>query len=104
MDEVISAYDPEAMTLTVKTTLVNTPKGTPLKGFDTDIAVRSLGDRESEVTWESRARLHPLGYVLYPVLKKGLSSGFLRSLEEIKCFVETGKPHQRRIDTAAKWA
>ena len=70
LDEIITAYDPEAMTLTVDTTLVNAPKGTPVKGYNTEIAVRSLGDNASEVIWASRGYLHPMGYFLYPVLKK----------------------------------
>ncbi len=97
LEEVITAYDPKAKSLTIQTTLLNSPKGTPLKGYNTEIEVRPLGDNASEVIWSSNASIHPLGYFLYFAIKKGLSSGFFRGLEELKCFVETGTPHERKL-------
>lgn len=95
MDEKIIAYDSDDMSLTMNTTLINV-KG-PLNGYDTEIKVRSLGDKKSEVIWSSNASFGLLGYPLYFVIKKGLSGGFFRGLEELKYFVETGVPHERKL-------
>ncbi len=95
MDEKITTYDSENMSLTMNTTLVNV-KG-PLNGYDTEIKVQSLGDKKSEVIWTSKASFGLLGYPLYFVIKKGLSGGFFRGLEELKYFVETGEPHERKL-------
>lgn len=101
LEEVITAYNPETMVLNVDTKLVNSPKGTPLKGYATEIKVRNLGENASEVIWSSNASIRPLGYLLYPVIKKGLSDGYFRGLEELKCYVETGVPHERKLSTEA---
>lgn len=95
MDEKITAFDSDNMSLTMDTKLVNV-KG-PLNGYDTEIKVRSLGAKKSEVIWSSKTSFGLLGYPLYFVIKKGLSGGFLRGLEELKHFVETGKPHERKL-------
>ena len=98
MDEKITAYDSDDMSLTMNTTLINV-KG-PLNGYDTEIKVRSLGDKKSEViwtSWTSKGSLGLLGYPLYFVIKKSLSDGYFRGLEELKCFVETGVPHERKL-------
>ncbi|MGH1334553.1 MAG: SRPBCC family protein [Aureispira sp.] len=95
MDEKIIAYDAKSRSLTMNTTLVDV-KG-PLNGYDTEIKVRSLGDEKSEVIWTSKTSFGLLGYPLYFVIKKGLSDGFFRGLEELKHFVETGEPHERKL-------
>ena len=95
MDEKITAYNSEDMSLSMNTTLINV-KG-PLNGYDTVIKVRSLGDEKSEVIWTSNASFGLLGYPFYFAIKKGLSNGFFRGLEELKYFVETGEPHERKL-------
>jgi len=95
MDERITAYDSDNMLLTMNTTLIKV-KG-PLSGYNTEIKVRSLRDKKSEVIWTTKAFLGLLGYPLYFVIKKGLSDGFFRGLEELKYFVETGEPHERKL-------
>jgi len=98
MDEKIVAYNSDDMSLTMNTTLINV-KG-PLNGYDTEIRVRSLGDKKSEViwtSWTSKGSIGLLGYLLYFPIKKGLSDGYFRGLEELKHFVETGEPHERKI-------
>lgn len=98
MDEKITKYEPKNMTLTMNTTLIDV-KG-PLNGYDTEIKVKSLGDKKSEVIWTSwtnKASFGLLGYLLYFPIKKGLSAGYFRGLEELKYFVETGEPHERKL-------
>ncbi len=98
MDEKITAYNPDDMSLSMNTTLINV-KG-PLNGYNTEINVRSLGGEKSEViwtSWTSKGSIGLLGYLLYFPIKKGLSDGYFRGLEELKYFVETGEPHERKL-------
>ena len=98
MDEKITSYDSDDMSLTMNTTLIKV-KG-PLNGYDTEIKVQSLGDNKSEAiwtSWTSKGSIGLLGYLLYFAIKKGLSNGYFRGLEELKHFVETGKPHERKL-------
>lgn len=95
MDEKITTYNAQERTLVMNTTLIDV-KG-PLNGYDTEIKVRELGDKKSEVIWTSKASFGLLGYPLFFVIKKGLSDGFFRGLEELKHFVETGEPHERKL-------
>lgn len=98
MDEKITAYNSNDLSLIMNTTLINV-KG-PLNGYDTEIKVRSLGDSKSEViwtSWTSKGSIGLLGYPLYFIIKKGLSGGYYRGLEELKYFVETGEPHERKL-------
>ena len=101
MDETITSFDADAMKLSVHTILAN--QSAPLKGFDYEVTVVSKSENESEVIWESKPHLRPLGYLMYPVIAKGLNAGFYRGLEELKCYVETGPPHKRTLDNKAKW-
>ena len=41
---------------------------------------------------------------MYPMLKKALYPGFVRSLEELKHIVETGTPHPRKVAAFEKEA
>ena len=95
MDEKITAYNTEDMTINMNTALINV-KG-PLNEYNTEIKVKSLANKKSEVIWTSRASLGLLGYLLYFPIKKGLSNGYFRGLEELKYFVETGEPHERKL-------
>lgn len=104
LDEIITEYNPSTTNLTVQTTLVNGSKGTPLKGYCTKMTVRLLEDNKSEMIWSSDVQIGILGYPFYFAIKKSSSAGFLRNIEELKHFVETGKPNQHRLDTRAKWS
>lgn len=100
LEERITAYNTNAKKLTVQTRLMNSPS--PLKGYDTEITVQKSGNNASEVIWASSAfPSAPMGYVFYFPIKKGLSDGFYRGLEELKCFVETGTPHERKLSDKA---
>lgn len=74
----------------------------PVEKNNVIVKVESLGLNKSQVTWTSDITLKPLGKVMYPVLKLGLSKGFAELLEELKYFVETGEPHPRKMKALAK--
>lgn len=98
MEEKITAYNPEDMSLTMNTILVNVES--PLTVYDTEIKVQPLENNKSEVIWTSWAANEPLkqlGEELSTAVEKGLSDGYYRGLEELKHFVETGKPHERKL-------
>lgn len=102
MDETITMFDEVSMKFSVHTTVKNGPPA-PLRGFDYIVSVVAISDNQSEVTWNGKWLLKPLGYFLYPVIKKGLSAWFYRGLEELKNYLETGKPHPRTLEKRAKW-
>lgn len=98
MEEKITAYHPEEMSLTMNTILVNVES--PLTNYDTKIKVQALASDKSEVIWTSWAAddpLESLGDEISAAVKKGLSDGYFRGLEELKHFVETGNPHERKL-------
>ena len=102
MDETITGFDADTMRFSVHTTLEN--QSGPLVGFDYTVSAVPVSDTQSELVWDAQAFLKPAGYLLHPVIKKGLTAGFFRGIEEFKVFVETGAPHQRALDNQAKWA
>ena len=97
-EETITAYDDAAMSVSVDVALRNKVKGIPVKGYDATVTVEPINDAACKVTWVSTASVGGIGYVLYPLLRKSLNAGFIRNLEEIKHFVETGQPHPRKLD------
>lgn len=68
------------------------------------MTVRALGNNKSEMIWSSNVHIGFMGYPFYFAIKKSSSAGFLRNIEELKHFVETGKPNQHRLDTRAMWS
>jgi len=101
MDETITGFDASAMKFNVHTTLEGV--GGPINGFDYMVSVVSLGEGQSEIIWDAKVLLKPMGYFLYPVIKKSLSAGFYRGLEEFKVFTETGELHERAVEKHARW-
>ena len=98
MEEKITAYNPEEMSLIMNTILVNVES--PLTKYDTEIKVEALDSNKSEVIWTSWAPKEPLeslGDEMLSAIKQNLSDGYFRGLEELKHFVETGNPHERKI-------
>lgn len=96
LEETTSLIDEKNHHLAINSDLKGVPRFTPLNGYTSDIRIREISPGECEVTWDSVASRKVHGFILYPAIKKGLSAGFYRSLEEIKHFAETGKPHPRK--------
>lgn len=97
-EEVLTAYDAAAMTLSVNVTLHNGPKAMPMKGYTSTVIVRAINDATCELTWIGDATPKWFAKPMKGMLTKGLDAGFIRSLEEIQHFVETGQPHPRKVE------
>lgn len=94
--ETITMYNDAKRSLTYNVELKNTPKIMPLKGYDSTVTVEPISSSTCRVTWDHTANLRALGYII-PGIKNSMKPGFIRTLEEIKHFAETGEPHPRKI-------
>jgi len=97
-DETITKYDDENRSIGIDAVIKGFPKFAPVYGYSSEVTVTPIDENSSTVTWDSVTQLNPLGYIFYLALKKSMNAGFIRNLEEIKHFVETGKPHPRKIE------
>ncbi len=97
-EEVLTQFDPEAMTLSVDVTLHKGSKAMPMKGYTSTVIVRAINDATCEVTWIGEATPKWFAKPMRGMLTKGLDAGFFRSLEEIQHFVETGQPHPSKVE------
>lgn len=97
-DETLTKYDDTARSLSIDVTIVGFPAFAPVRGYSSDVYVTPIDENTSTVSWDSDCHLRLLGYLTYPAMKKAMNDGFIRNLEEIKHFVETGQPHPRKIE------
>lgn len=95
MEETFTALDQSAGVIEFDTVL-NAPNFNPIKGWSNRITLTPQGDA-TLVTWSIKVRLRLMGHVMRFPIKKSLHAGFLRSLEEVAHFVETGTPHPRKV-------
>ena len=95
MEEKITAVNPAGRTLEFDTVLTNIKGFNPIIGWPNQIKLTETGNG-TRVTWNIQPRLKLVGLPMYLPVKKSLGNGFVRSLEEIKTFVETGRPHARK--------
>ena len=96
-DELITEYSDEKMEMTVEVTPQNAPSILPMLKNTLKLKVNVINNYSSEVVWESEPKLKPIGNLMYPFVKMGLGKAFSEVLEELKYFVETGKPHPRKV-------
>ena len=95
MEETFTALDKQARVIEFDTVL-NSPNFNPIKGWSNRIVLEPQGD-QTKVTWSINVRLRLMGLLMSFPIKKSLTAGFLRSLEEVAHIVETGEPHPRKV-------
>lgn len=96
-EEVLTGFDPEAMTLQVDVTLRDGPRVMPMKGYTAKVTVTAVDAQTSEVTWIGNAVPKWYARFMKNAMTKNLHPGFLRGIEELKHFVETGEVHPRKV-------
>ena len=69
----------------------------PLKYNLLKSSLKKVSDQQTDITLDINPVIGWKGYFLYPLLKGGLSKSFNELLEELKFFVENGKPHPRKV-------
>ena len=104
MADKIVGIDKASWTLHLDTDLKNIKGFNPMLGFKNSVYIKPLGDNRCEVTWSRSPKVVWYLSFMYPMLKKALYPGFVRSLEELKHIVETGTPHPRKVAAFEKEA
>ncbi|WDE05837.1 SRPBCC family protein [Thalassomonas viridans] len=89
-EEKILSYSAEEMRFDFDVVPVNAPKVFPVKKNIVTMSVRALADNRAEVSWTSRIQLTPFGYLIYPLLKRGLSRNFGGIMLDLKNYLEQG--------------
>lgn len=97
MADRIVGVDKANWTLHMDTDLKGIEGFTPMLGFENSVYIKPIGDKRCEVTWTKSPKVVWYLAFMYPLLNNALYPGFIRSLEELKHIVETGKPHPRKV-------
>lgn len=92
--EIITSYSEKMKTVAFDVVLKNVSKLLPIKGYASTVTVEPVSDNSCRVTWDATVHLRTLGYII-PGIKKSMNAGFIRNVEEIKHYMETGKLHPR---------
>lgn len=97
-EEIITAYDSEARSISTKVTLRDTPKMMPMLGYEANIRVEPISSTTCKLTYTGNARAKWYSKPMTGMFTKSLDPGFLRGLEELAHYIETGEPHPRKIE------
>ncbi len=96
MADKIVGIDEKTWTLHIDTDLKGIKGFNPMIGFKNSVYIKPMGQNRCEVTWTVEPKVVWYLSPMYFMLKKAMFPGFIRSLEELKHIVETGKPHPRK--------
>lgn len=91
------AYDEASKTCSVRVDFVDAPRVFPVHHNSLDFSVVDDPDGGSTATWVFGAKIKPWGYLMWPLLWRGFSVGWSQMCEELKHYVEIGKPHPRKV-------
>lgn len=70
-----------------------------IKGFFNRYAVKPLGPQRSLVSMRAGAKMmQPFGWLMSPMMERQMGKSLTNQVEELKHFIETGKPHPRKIE------
>lgn len=97
--EVISAYSDSARSISTEVTLNNVGRLVPLKGYNATIVVKETGPDTCSITYTGEARAKWFGRPMKGALTKSMDAGYLRGLEELAHYIETGVQHPRKVET-----
>ena len=97
MADRIVGIDAANWVLHMDTDLKNIKGFNPMLGFKNSVYIKPIDKARCEVTWTISPKVVWYLSPMYFMLKKALFPGFMRSLEELKHIVETGKPHPRKV-------
>lgn len=86
--EEITHYDKSNHVLRFDFEPVNAPGALPVKANHVEIQLEAVSPNETKLTWKSSPDLKAHGYLLYPMLKMGLSKSFLGLVDDFKAFAE----------------
>ena len=98
-DEVISAYDKAARSISTEVVINNLGRMVPMKGYNATVSIKETGPDTCTITYTGHAVTKWFGKPMKGALTKSLNPGFLRGLEELAHYIETGEPHPRKVET-----
>jgi hypothetical protein len=98
-DEVISAYSDASRTISTEVTINNLGAMVPMKGYNATIVVKETGPETCSITYTGDARTKWFGRPMKGALTNSMDAGFLRGLEELAHYIETGEQHPRKVET-----
>ncbi len=90
--EKILSYSSENKRLVFDVVPVDTPPVFPVRVNVVTLTVKALGRDQSQITWDSNVSLTALGYMIYPLLKRGLNKNFATIMDELKDYAEKEYP------------
>ncbi len=94
--EVLVDYDDAKKYLAVDVTLMNTPFVNPLIGYSVKAWIEPITETTCRIVWDGEPRRKLIAKFI-PGTKGMLNPGFLRGVEELKHYVETGEWHPRKV-------
>ncbi len=89
--EMITKFDANNHHLEFDVVPVNAPAAIPLKKNRVVLTLTALGPSETELRWVATPELKPHGYVMYPLVKLGLTKSFRGIVAELKSYAERGR-------------
>lgn len=94
-DERITLFDKENH----KMNILVIPKNGNLPVVQNNLksSLKKVDENKTVITLETDIQLKLAGKILYPIVKSALVKGFTELTEELKHYVETGKPHPRKV-------
>ncbi|MDQ6988679.1 MAG: hypothetical protein Q9M19_02260 [Mariprofundaceae bacterium] len=97
-------YDEAKKSCTILIEFANTPFAFPLVRNVAEFSLEQGENNQSVVTFAITSTLKPLAYIIYPVIKFGFGFFITQIIEELKHYVEHGKPHPRKVKATNKLA
>lgn len=97
-EEVITAYSDAERNISTRVTLRKTPKIMPMLGYVANVKVKPVDDSTCTITYTGEAVSKWYSKPMKGLFTKNLDPGFLRGLEELAHFIETGEPHPRKVE------
>ena len=96
-EEIITAYSDAKRSISTRVTLCKGPKLMPMLGYTATVTVKPINDTSCSITYTGQAVTKWFSKPMKNMFTKNLDPGFLRGLEELAHFIETGEPHPRKI-------
>ena len=97
--EVITAFDPTARSIDTEVTINGLGRFVPLKGYNATISITETGPDTCTLTYSGEAITKWFGKPMKNALTNSMKAGYLRGLEELAHYIETGEPHPRKVET-----
>lgn len=104
VDEIITEFDENRHVFGIDVSPLNMPAIFPFRVNKVRVELTALPNGHTRMRWDLHPQLSVSGYLLYPLVRAGLSKGFDNIIAELKYFVENGEPHPRKQAKLRKMA